>query len=54
MERSGNNIRRNMSRPYTLTIKHTSKNEHIRIYEIFKGKECVVNISEMGKYEICI
>ena len=48
MERSRDNRRRNMSRPYALAIKNTSTNKHIRIYGIFKGKECVVNISEMG------
>ena len=39
---------------YTFTIKYTAKNKCIRIYDIFKIKDCVVDILEMGKYEIYI
>ena len=54
MERSRNNRRRSMSRPYTYAGKYPAQNERFGIYGISKGKECPINISKMGEYEIRI
>ena len=54
MERCRYNRRRNMPRPYTFIIKHTTENECIRIYGIFEGKEQPNDISKIWEYEICI
>ncbi len=54
MEGSGNNRRRGMSRPYTYVSEHPAQNEHFGIYGIFERKKCHVNISKMGKHEVCI
>ena len=39
---------------YTYVAKHPSQNERFGIYGIFKRKKCIIDISEVGKYEICI
>ena len=41
-------------RSYTSTSKHPSQNERFGIYGISKREKCIINIPEMGKYEICI
>lgn len=33
---------------------HPAQNEHFGIYGVFERKKCHVNISKMGKYEVCI
>ena len=33
-----------MSRPSTFVIEYTAKDEHIRVYGIFEGKEYIENI----------
>ena len=54
MERRRNNRGRSMPRPYTYISEHPAQNERFGIYGIFERKECTVDISKMGKYEICI
>ena len=39
---------------YTYVGKYPAQNERFGIYGIFKRKECIIDISKMGKYEICI
>ena len=54
MERGENNRGWSMSGSYTYVGKHPAQNECFGIYGIFKRKKCIIDISEMGKYEICI
>ena len=43
-----------MSGSHTYASEHPAQNEHFGIYGISKRKKCIVDISEMGKYEICV
>ena len=43
-----------MSRPYTYIGQYPAQNEHFGIYGLLKREKCIVNISKMGEYEICI
>ena len=54
VERSRNSRRRSVSRPHTYISEHPSQNERFGIYGIFKREKCVVDISKMGEYEVCI
>ena len=54
MERSGYSRGRSVSRPYTYAGEHPAQNERFGFHGISQRKKCIVDISEMGKYEICI
>ncbi len=43
-----------MSRPYSYAGEYPAQNERFGIYGIFERKKCIDDISEMGKYEVCI
>ena len=43
-----------MSGSYTYVGKYPAQNERLGIYGIVKRKKCIIDISEEGKYEICI
>ena len=52
--RSRNNRGRSMSGSYTYVGKHPAQNERFGVYGIFKRKKRIIDIPEVGKYEICI
>ena len=54
MEGSRNSRRGSMSRPYTYAGEYPAQNERFGVHGVFERQECIVNISEMGEYEICI
>ena len=54
VEGSRNSRRRSMSRPYTHAVKHLTPNQRFGIYGVSKREKCIINISEVVEYEICI
>jgi hypothetical protein len=43
-----------MPRPHTYVGKHPTQNERFVVYGLPKRKKRIIDISEMGEYEICI
>ena len=54
MERSRNNRGRSMPGSHTYAGIDPAQNERFGIYGIFERKKCVIDISEVGKYEVCV
>lgn len=54
VEGSGNYRRGGMSGSYTPACEHPAQNERFEIYGVSQRKECIADISKVGKYEVCI
>ena len=54
MERRGDNRGRSVPGPHTYVGEHPAQNERFGIYGIFERKECIVDIPEVWKHEVCI
>ena len=54
MERSRNNRGRGMPGSYTYVGQYPAQNERFGIHGVFEREKRIVDISAMGKYEICI
>ena len=54
MERGRNYRGRGMCRPYPYAGEYPAQNERFGIYGISKRKKRVIDISKVGKHEVCI